>query len=47
MQTFSSELPKIEEFVDLSGREMLEIGCGDGRLSSLLADKVNIILQEF
>ena len=41
MQTFSSDLPKIEEFVDLSGREMLEIGCGDGRLSSLLADKVN------
>ncbi len=40
MQTFSSDLPKIEEFVDLSGREMLEIGCGDGRLSSLLADKV-------
>lgn len=40
MQTFTSDLPKIEEFVDLSGREMLEIGCGDGRLSSLLADKV-------
>jgi ubiquinone/menaquinone biosynthesis C-methylase UbiE len=40
MQTFSSDLPKIEEFVDLSGREMLEIGCGDGRLSSLLANKV-------
>jgi SAM-dependent methyltransferase len=40
MQSFSSDLPKIEEFVDLSGREMLEIGCGDGRLSSLLADKV-------
>jgi len=40
MQTFSSDLPKIEELVDLSGREMLEIGCGDGRLSSLLANKV-------
>ena len=40
MQTFTSDLPKIEEFVDLSGRELLEIGCGDGRLSSLLADKV-------
>jgi ubiquinone/menaquinone biosynthesis C-methylase UbiE len=40
MQTFSSDLPKIEEFVELSGREMLEIGCGDGRLSSLLANKV-------
>jgi ubiquinone/menaquinone biosynthesis C-methylase UbiE len=40
MQSFSSDLPKIEEFIDLSTREMLEIGCGDGRLSSLLADKV-------
>jgi ubiquinone/menaquinone biosynthesis C-methylase UbiE len=39
MQTFSSDLPKIEEFVDLSTRDMLEIGCGDGRLSSLLAKK--------
>lgn len=40
MQSYSSDLPKIEEFVDLGGREMLEIGCGDGRLSSLLANKV-------
>ena len=40
MQSYSSDLPKIEEFVELSGREMLEIGCGNGRLSSLLANKV-------
>jgi len=40
MRSFSSDLPKIEEFVELSGREMLEIGCRDGRLSSLLANKV-------
>ena len=40
MQSYSSDLPKIEELVELSGREMLEIGCGDGRLSSLLAHKV-------
>jgi ubiquinone/menaquinone biosynthesis C-methylase UbiE len=40
MQSYSSDLPKIEEFVELGGREMLEIGCGDGRLSSLLANKV-------
>ena len=40
MQSYSSDLPKIEEFVELSGREMLEVGCGDGRLSSLLANKV-------
>ena len=40
MQSYSSDLPKIEEFVELSVREMLEVGCGDGRLSSLLANKV-------
>ena len=40
MESFSSDLQKIEEFVDLGDREMLEIGCGDGRLSSLLANKV-------
>jgi len=40
MQSFLSDLPKIEEFVELSGRKMLEIGCGAGRLSSLLASKV-------
>ena len=40
MQSFLSDLPKIEEFVELSGRKMLEIGCGGGRLSSLLASKV-------
>lgn len=40
MQSYSSDLPKIEEFVELSGRKMLEIGCGNGRLSSLLADEV-------
>ena len=40
MQSYSSDLPKIEEFVELGGREMLEIGCGDGRLSSMLANKV-------
>jgi ubiquinone/menaquinone biosynthesis C-methylase UbiE len=40
MQSFSSDLSKIEDFVELDGRDMLEIGCGDGRLSSLLAKKV-------
>jgi ubiquinone/menaquinone biosynthesis C-methylase UbiE len=40
MQSYSSDLPKIEEFVELGDRKMLEIGCGDGRLSSLLANKV-------
>jgi ubiquinone/menaquinone biosynthesis C-methylase UbiE len=40
MQTFSTDLPKIEEFVQLNGRDVLEVGCGDGRLSALLEDKV-------
>jgi len=43
MRSYSSDLPKIEEFVELGGREMLEIGCGDGRLSSLLANKLKSI----
>jgi len=40
MQTFSTDLPKIEEFVQLNGRDVLEVGCGDGRLSALLGNKV-------
>lgn len=31
------ELEKIDEFVKLEGKKVLEIGCGDGRLSSFLA----------
>ena len=39
METYDSDLPKIEEFVDLRGKSLLEVGCGDGRLTALLADK--------
>ena len=43
MQSFSSDLPKIKEFIQLSGKKMLEIGCGDGRLSVQLADEVDAL----
>lgn len=34
-----TELKKIEEFSDLKDKEVLEIGCGDGRVSGFLAGK--------
>jgi len=43
MKSYSSDLPKIEEFIDLNGKRLLEIGCGDGRLTALLAGKAKAI----
>ncbi len=43
MKSYSSDLPKIEEFVELNGKTLLEIGCGDGRLTALLAGKADAI----
>lgn len=43
MKSYSSDLPKIEEFIDLNGKTLLEIGCGDGRLTALLAGKAAAI----
>jgi ubiquinone/menaquinone biosynthesis C-methylase UbiE len=43
MKTIEPDLTKIEEFVQLNGKTLLEIGCGDGRLTALLADKANAI----
>jgi SAM-dependent methyltransferase len=43
MKTYHSDLPKIEEFVQLNGKTLLELGCGDGRLTALLASKVEAI----
>ena len=43
MKSYNSDLPKIEEFIDLNGKTLLEIGCGDGRLTALLAGKAKAI----
>jgi ubiquinone/menaquinone biosynthesis C-methylase UbiE len=40
MQSLSSDLSKIKEFIQMDGKAMLEVGCGDGRLSSQLAHEV-------
>ena len=39
MQSNDIELEKIDEFADLRNKRVLEVGCGDGRLSSFLAQK--------
>ena len=43
MMPYSYDLQKIEEFIQLKGKVMLEVGCGDGQLSALLADKTAAI----
>jgi len=43
MQPYESDLPKIEEFVQLHAKTLLEIGCGYGRLTALLAGKAEAI----
>jgi len=43
MKTLKSDLPKIEEFIQLNGKVLLEVGCGNGRLTTLLVDKTAAI----
>lgn len=38
-QADDTELKKIDEFVKLGGKQILEVGCGDGRLTAFLAKK--------
>jgi len=44
MQTDDIELEKIDTFVHLKNKRVLEIGCGDGRLSSFLARKAGQLI---
>lgn len=43
MKILNSDLPKIEEFIQLNGKVLLEVGCGQGQLTALLADKAAVI----
>lgn len=44
METYNSDLSKIEELVQLNGKTLLEIGCGEGRLTAILADKAATVI---
>jgi ubiquinone/menaquinone biosynthesis C-methylase UbiE len=39
METYNSDLLEIEKFIQLDGKALLEVGCGDGRLTTFLADR--------
>ena len=40
-QTDDTELRKLYKFVKLEGKHILEVGCGDGRLTAFLAKKAD------
>jgi 2-polyprenyl-3-methyl-5-hydroxy-6-metoxy-1,4-benzoquinol methylase len=39
MESYNSDLPKIEKLIQLGGKALLEVGCGDGQLTACLANK--------
>ena len=43
MKTYNSDLPIIEDCIQLEGKTLLEVGCGDGRLTALLTAKAQEI----
>ncbi len=44
MQVDRLELNTVRELVDLSGKRVLEVGCGDGRFTFLYADEAEYVL---
>ena len=44
MQLIEIEQQIIDEFVKLKGKKVLEVGCGDGRLSSFIASKAGCLV---
>jgi ubiquinone/menaquinone biosynthesis C-methylase UbiE len=44
MQSDDIEYKKIDAFVSLKDKRVLEVGCGDGRLSSFLVQKVGTLI---
>lgn len=44
MQVDLLELDTVRELVDLSGKRVLEMGCGDGRVTFLYADDAAYVL---
>ena len=45
MQTDDIELEKIDTFVNLENKRILEVGCGEGRLSGFLARKAGQLID--
>jgi ubiquinone/menaquinone biosynthesis C-methylase UbiE len=39
-----TEIEVIHELVDFSGKKVLEVGCGDGRMTRRYADRASLVL---